>query len=783
MRKSCLYLHVYLLLILVSIAGTLYAQVAQGPSDTVTPPPSNAANVNGIFCFGQNVAIIGPQDIGNIDFATYHWYKIDVLGNAQLTAVTGRTYTETTAAPGYYNYRLIVKNTAGCISPISDVFSGFVLPQLNVAITSLSNSICANTGTTVLTAIPSVATGYTFNYQWTRNGINIPGATANTYTLTGERTPTTVSIGVNISYTLNPGCTATGTHNITITPLPAKPGITAGTSLQNGPFTSTIVQGSSVVLHGNVDSATNYQWYKDGTIINGAIVKDYTASTMGSYTVMAFNSAGCPSPQSDGINIIVIPVPAINSVSPVTAAAGSTITISGANFDNTSAVSFGNIPATSYTLVSPTSITAVVPAGAAGNISVTTPGGTASFSGFIFIPPPVIASFTPTTSAAGGLVTITGTGFTGATAVSFGGVSAASFTVVSSTSITAIVPTGATGTVTVTTPGGTANLTGFIFIPPPVITSFTPTIAVTGVLVTIIGTDFTGATAVSFGGTSATSFTVVSPTSITAVVSAGTSGSILVTTPGGNAILGGFNYVFGLPSTNFKLTITSATCKGSSNGSVNITATQTLNYTATITGNGLNTAYPFNISQDINNLATGTYSVCITVAGQSNYQQCYDVVITEPKDLSVYSTINGSANTVDLALSGGDQYNINLNGVLYTTTNSTITLPLKNGNNDLMVATDKLCQGTVQKNLNISGKLVPYPDPFQGTLNLNLGNYISKNVSVEIHAVSNAKLVYSKQYTNESGVLQLDLSNLDSGVYALKLTMDNVEQTFKILKK
>jgi len=69
---------------------------------------------------------------------------------------------------------------------------------------------------------------------------------------------------------------------------------------------------------------------------------------------------------------------------------------------------------------------------------------------------PVIASFTPPTAGMGGLVTITGTYFTGATAVKFGGPDAAGFAVDSQSQITAEVYLGATGKITVTTPLGTA---------------------------------------------------------------------------------------------------------------------------------------------------------------------------------------------------------------------------------------------------------------------------------------------------------------------------------------
>ena len=150
--------------------------------------------------------------------------------------------------------------------------------------------------------------------------------------------------------------------------------------------------------------------------------------------------------------------------------------------------------------------------------------------------PPTITNISPTSGPIGTTVTITGTNFTGATAVSFGGTAAASYSVVSATSITAVVASGTTGTISVITPGGTATSSGtFTFIPPPTITSFTPTTGGTGLTVTITGTNFTGATAVTIGGTNATSFTVVSATSITAVVASGTTGTILITTPGGTA--------------------------------------------------------------------------------------------------------------------------------------------------------------------------------------------------------------------------------------------------------
>lgn len=83
---------------------------------------------------------------------------------------------------------------------------------------------------------------------------------------------------------------------------------------------------------------------------------------------------------------------------------------------------------------------------------------------------------------------------------------------------------------------------------PPTITSISPTSGPVagGTNITITGTGFTGATAVTVGGVSATTIVVVSATSITATTPAGITGArdVVVITPGGTATsVGLFTYV------------------------------------------------------------------------------------------------------------------------------------------------------------------------------------------------------------------------------------------------
>ena len=166
------------------------------------------------------------------------------------------------------------------------------------------------------------------------------------------------------------------------------------------------------------------------------------------------------------------------------------------------------------------------------------------FDDIQFAPGPNLTSFSPTSATSGTTITLNGNNFTGATSVKFGGVNATSFTVVNNNQITAVVGAGGTGAVEVKT-FGTASLAGFNFICtlcPPAITTFSPTTANPGQNVTITGTDFTGATAVSFGGTAAASFTVVDASTIIAKVGTGATGSVSVTTAIGTGTKTGFTY-------------------------------------------------------------------------------------------------------------------------------------------------------------------------------------------------------------------------------------------------
>lgn len=162
------------------------------------------------------------------------------------------------------------------------------------------------------------------------------------------------------------------------------------------------------------------------------------------------------------------------------------------------------------------------------------------------VPRPTVTGVSPHLGPTcwGPTVTITGTNFTKASEVRFGTLITYQFTVVSPTKIRVKVPPQSAGAhdVEVTTAGGRSlpnSHDKYTYVTRPKVAGLSvhhgP--AKGGNVITIIGTDFSGLSAVRFGLVTATHFTLISPTKIKVKVPAQAAGThdVEVTTPGGRS--------------------------------------------------------------------------------------------------------------------------------------------------------------------------------------------------------------------------------------------------------
>jgi hypothetical protein len=210
------------------------------------------------FCQGGSASLGFTPEPG----VTYQWYQ----DGSAISGATGNSITVTDSG----SYSVVAVNASGCSStslPFS--IQVFELPQAPVISATGATTFCD--GDSVLLSVTAVL-GY--NYQWTINGNNIPGAVFNQLSVTG---PTG---SYSVTATDMNGCTSAATlsYIVTVNPLPAAPLITQ----------------SNDTLYANPVSG-NFQWYLDGTAIPGATGPFWIPVVNGNYSVMVTDTNGCSS--------------------------------------------------------------------------------------------------------------------------------------------------------------------------------------------------------------------------------------------------------------------------------------------------------------------------------------------------------------------------------------------------------------------------------------------------------------------------------------------------------
>jgi len=237
-----------------------------------------------------------------------------------------------------------------------------------------------------------------------------------------------------------------------------------------------------------------------------------------------------------------------------------------------------------------------------------------------------------------------------------------------------------------------------------------------------------------------------------------------------------------LPSNNFTIQSNSETCRSSNNGSIVISAVENLNYTATLSPSGGSNT--FTSSTSFENLEAGTYTVCITVENQPDYEICFDVVITQPEDLSVFSKVNTKSKSVDISLKGGDKYFITLNDEIIETISSSISLNLKPGINNIKITTDVVCQGEYMETFIVpfeGVKLYPNPVSKGERFYLTTGGIESPSVKVSIYSTL-GRLISTRNYsTNRERRIEIDVNSIPKGVYLVNIESSEVNKSYTVI--
>ncbi len=242
--------------------------------------------------------------------------------------------------------------------------------------------------------------------------------------------------------------------------------------------------------------------------------------------------------------------------------------------------------------------------------------------------------------------------------------------------------------------------------------------------------------------------------------------------------------VYSLPADNFSVLVTNETCRDGNNGKINIFASEILSYTATLTSefDSVST-YDFGDQVEIRNVRSGVYSLCITVAGQPDYSQCYSIQVTEPEDLAVFQTGSSTSGRVSFEMAGASEYEVIFNGRTFKTAESNFSISLRQGMNTLLIKTESLCQGVFEQRFFYGGETTAFPNPFNERINVGLDAEQSQLVKISIYNTSGL-LMYTGQHTNDGGIVTINTNTFSKGIYILNVEEEADKRLrFKIVKR
>ena len=240
--------------------------------------------------------------------------------------------------------------------------------------------------------------------------------------------------------------------------------------------------------------------------------------------------------------------------------------------------------------------------------------------------------------------------------------------------------------------------------------------------------------------------------------------------------------IFTLPADNFTLLATGESCRTSDDGSISVTTKAAFEYNVTITGTNLQTTDTFNGTDwSVDMLEAGTYEICFTIASEPDFEQCFELLITQPEELAVSSKVNTSARSLSLDMEGGERYIITLNGYTYETTENAYDLPLKEGWNELSVKTAVDCQGEFKETIFVGENAMAYPNPARSYINISLPS--ESAASYFIYDLLGNLIQKGEVNSYSTMNNRVSLNGITPGLYLLHIEGSDLNETFKIVKQ
>ena len=242
--------------------------------------------------------------------------------------------------------------------------------------------------------------------------------------------------------------------------------------------------------------------------------------------------------------------------------------------------------------------------------------------------------------------------------------------------------------------------------------------------------------------------------------------------------------LFSLPVNNYSVKTVSASCIGSNNGKIAVSASNT-SYTYQLGISGVETTYSLSSDNEhsilLEDLEVGVYTINISIAEQEGYLQSFEAKISEPDPLQGKVQIDYFSKSAQLNLSGSEVYYIEVNGVMMASHSNYFSAPLKAGKNVIKVTTPLDCQGVFEEVLFLSEKLRYFPNPVANDLNITIPGS-DEEIALEVFSDSGSNMYRGTHKIGASRTIQLPMGRFKSGLYIVTGIGKTVNESFKVIK-
>ena len=240
--------------------------------------------------------------------------------------------------------------------------------------------------------------------------------------------------------------------------------------------------------------------------------------------------------------------------------------------------------------------------------------------------------------------------------------------------------------------------------------------------------------------------------------------------------------VFSIPRDNYQVVVQSNSCIDSNDGAIYISAKQEdYDYTIMINDSSYSLNQTTGFELTVDSLNQGTYEICISVVGESDYLQCYSVLVSSPEPLEVFAAQTLSGERVDFQVQGSERYFINLNDKVKIAHSNATHVLLEKGLNHVRIYTDYDCQGIYEDYFFNSHEVILFPSKTKDNLTLIVGGH-DRKMDVYVYNLK-GELVFQKYLElGKSRRSTLNLSQLSDGIYFLEANGNTVHKTLKFIK-